>query len=42
VRGIQAIRVAVRGAETPAALIAAADEVVEGPSGLLELLRRLV
>ena len=42
VRGIQAIRVAVRGAETPAALVAAADEVVEGPSGLLELLRRLV
>lgn len=41
-RGIHAVRVAVRGAETPEGLLAAADEVVAEPSGLLELLKRLV
>lgn len=39
--GITAVRVAVQGEETPPALVAAADLVVEGPSGLLELLRTL-
>ena len=36
-----AIRVAVRSAEAPAELLAAADLVVDGPPGVLELLRRL-
>jgi trehalose 6-phosphate phosphatase len=36
-----AIRVAVRSAEAPAELLAAADVVVDGPAGVLELLRRL-
>jgi trehalose 6-phosphate phosphatase len=40
-RGVVAVRVAVRGPETPDALLQAADVVVEGPSGLVELLRRL-
>jgi trehalose 6-phosphate phosphatase len=39
--GLIAIRVAVRGEETPAGLLAAADLTVDGPSGLLELLRAL-
>ena len=36
-----AIRVAVRSAEAPAELLAAADLVVDGTAGVLELLRRL-
>lgn len=36
-----AIRVAVRGPETPPALVNAADVVAEGPAGLVELLRTL-
>ena len=40
-QGVLGIRVAVRGPETPEALVAAADVVVEGPSGLVELLRTL-
>ena len=39
--GVTVVRVAVRGDETPPALIDAADLTVEGPSGLLELLRSL-
>lgn len=35
------VKVAVRGAETPAALLAAADLEVDGPVGLVELLRQL-
>jgi trehalose 6-phosphate phosphatase len=35
------VRVAVRSAEAPPELLAAADLVVEGPDGVLELLRRL-
>lgn len=41
-RGLLVVRVAVRGAETPEALLERADAVVEGPSGLVELLRQLV
>ena len=41
-RGVLGVRVAVRGPETPAALVSAADVVVDGPSGLVELLRALV
>jgi trehalose 6-phosphate phosphatase len=40
-QGIRAVRVAVRGQETPEALLVAADVVVEGPTGLVELLRSL-
>jgi trehalose 6-phosphate phosphatase len=40
--GTIAIKVAVRGAETPTELIAAADLVADRPSGLVELLRTLV
>jgi trehalose 6-phosphate phosphatase len=40
-RGAVTIRVAVRGEETPDELLAAADVVVEGPAGLVELLRAL-
>jgi trehalose 6-phosphate phosphatase len=36
-----ALRVAVRSAETPPELTAAADLVVDGPDGVLELLRAL-
>jgi trehalose 6-phosphate phosphatase len=39
--GVLALRVAVRGPETPAALVEAADVVVDGPAGLVELLRAL-
>jgi trehalose-phosphatase len=39
--GGTAIRVAVLGAETPEALVAASDLSVEGPAGLVELLRVL-
>jgi trehalose 6-phosphate phosphatase len=40
-RGLTTIRVAVRGLETPAELVDGADVVVEGPGGLVELLRGL-
>jgi len=36
-----AVRVAVRGPETPPAMVEAADVVVEGPEGLVDLLRTL-
>lgn len=36
-----AVRVAVRGLETPPALVDGADVVAEGPAGLVELLRTL-
>jgi trehalose 6-phosphate phosphatase len=39
--GVQVVRVAVRGRETPRSLVDAADVVVEGPAGLVELLRTL-
>ncbi|GIU98200.1 MAG: trehalose 6-phosphate phosphatase [Actinomycetota bacterium] len=39
--GLVAVRVAVHGPETPAALEEAADAVVNGPEGLLDLLRGL-
>ena len=39
--GAQVVRVAVRGCETPRSLVDAADVVVEGPAGLVELLRTL-
>jgi trehalose 6-phosphate phosphatase len=39
--GATAVRVAVRGAETPEALMRAADVVVDGPRGLVDLLRQL-
>jgi trehalose 6-phosphate phosphatase len=39
--GVATVRVAVRGDETPEELVDAADVVVEGPSGLVELLRML-
>jgi len=40
-KGVHVVRVAVQGEETPDALVAAADVVVDGPSGLVELLRHL-
>lgn len=40
-RGLMVLRVAVRGPETPLSLLGAADLVVEGPSGLVELLGQL-
>jgi trehalose 6-phosphate phosphatase len=40
--GVAALRVAVVGPETPPGLLAAADETVDGPDGLVELLRALV
>ena len=39
--GVSVLKVAVRGDETPTGLLEAADEVVEGPRGLVELLREL-
>lgn len=39
--GVQSLRVAVASVEAPAELIARADLVVEGPAGVLDLLRRL-
>ncbi len=41
-RGSISVKVAVRGEETPPALLAAADVVVEGPAGLVELLLQLL
>ena len=40
-RGVVTAKVAVRGHETPEALVAAADVVVDGPLGLVTLLRAL-
>ncbi len=40
-RGIHAVRVAVRGEETPEALVETADIVVDGPDRLVDLLRSL-
>ena len=40
-RGVLAIRVAVRGPETPSELLEGSDVVVDGPPGLVDLLRRL-
>jgi trehalose 6-phosphate phosphatase len=40
--GVVAVKVGVGGAETPAELVAAADIVVNGPTGLLALLAELV
>jgi len=40
--GVEILRVAVRGVETPSDLLEAADEIVEGPDGLVELLRELI
>lgn len=40
-RGVRTVKVAVHGRETPAALTAAADVVVDGPAGLVTLLRAL-
>jgi trehalose 6-phosphate phosphatase len=39
--GVTTVKVAVRGPEAPAALIAGADVVVNGPAELVQLLRRL-
>ncbi|MGZ8620485.1 MAG: trehalose-phosphatase [Actinomycetota bacterium] len=39
--GLVTVKVAVHGPETPTALTAAADVVVDGPAGLVGLLRRL-
>lgn len=39
--GLITLKVAVRGPETPDELLAAADVVVDGPEGLVALLRRL-
>jgi trehalose 6-phosphate phosphatase len=40
-RGLHAVKVAVRSDETPSSLLEAADLVVDGPRGTVELLRRL-
>ena len=40
-RGLRTVKVAVHGRETPAALTDAADVVVDGPAGLVTLLRGL-
>jgi trehalose 6-phosphate phosphatase len=40
-RGLRTVKVAVHGRETPAALSDAADVVVDGPAGLVTLLRGL-
>jgi trehalose 6-phosphate phosphatase len=40
--GLEAVKVAVGGPESPAALLAAADVVVDGPTGLLALLQDLL
>jgi trehalose 6-phosphate phosphatase len=40
--GVAGVKVAVRSLETPEALLSAADVVVEGPSGLVTLLRSLI
>jgi trehalose 6-phosphate phosphatase len=40
-RGLRTVKVAVHGRETPVALSDAADVVVDGPAGLVTLLRGL-
>jgi trehalose 6-phosphate phosphatase len=40
-RGLVTVKVAVRGPETPSALLDAADVVADGPGGLVALLRQL-
>jgi trehalose 6-phosphate phosphatase len=40
-QGVEALRVAVNSAEVPASLLAAADLVVDGPTGVLSLLRQI-
>ncbi|MGH2659394.1 MAG: trehalose-phosphatase, partial [Actinomycetota bacterium] len=40
-KGLLAVKVAVRGDETPPGLVDSADVVVEGPEGLVALLRQL-
>lgn len=40
-RGVETVKVAVRSAEAPVVLLDRADVVVEGPAGLIELLRQL-
>jgi trehalose 6-phosphate phosphatase len=40
-RGVSVVRVAVRGTETPEALLERADVTVDGPADLVELLRQL-
>lgn len=40
-QGVAVARVAVRSPEAPAALLAAADAIVEGPEGALDVLQRL-
>jgi trehalose 6-phosphate phosphatase len=40
-RGVLAVRVAVKGAETPEELVRRAEIAVDGPAGLVELLRAL-
>lgn len=40
--GLLAVKVAVRGIETPEPLLASADIRVDGPEGLVDLLRQLV
>jgi trehalose 6-phosphate phosphatase len=42
VEGHERLRVAVRSAEAPPALLAEADLVVEGPPGVLDFLQRLL
>lgn len=39
--GVIVVKVAVRGPDTPQAVLGAADVTVDGPAGLVELLRRL-
>ncbi len=41
IRGVRTVKVAISGAETPEELVAAADLVVEGPLGMVGLLRLL-
>lgn len=40
--GVAVLRVAVRSSETPSDLLDAADAIVDGPDGLVELLRELI
>jgi trehalose 6-phosphate phosphatase len=40
--GVATVKVAVRGDETPSELVEAADVLVDGPGGLVDLLRSLV
>jgi trehalose 6-phosphate phosphatase len=39
--GVEGLRIAIRSAESPQALLDAADLVVDGPEGLKALLERL-